>query len=134
MRPGAARPAGSSLPPGLSASVSGPGERRRPGRGHGDRDAAGPLPAPAAARLRADSTGSNGPAALSRGWEWGRGPTRDPASWRSVLAGGAFLTGQPRLSGGSAAVARAGQRACLRAAPPAPAHPDSGARGGGEED
>lgn len=98
----------------------------------GDRDAADPLPVPAAARLRAGSTGSNGD--KSRDWERGTGEsTRDPASWRWVLAGGVFLTGHPRLPpGGSAAAAHTGQPVSLRAAPPAPPHPGSGARG--EED
>lgn len=95
----------------------------------GDRDAADPLPVSAAARLRAGSTGSNGD--KSRDWERGTGEsTRDPASWRWVLAGGVFLTGHPRLPpGGSAAAAHTGQPVSLRAAPPAPPHPGSGARG-----
>lgn len=79
------------------------------------------------------STGSNRQEGTEPGWERGREPTREPASWHSVLAGGTFLTGQTRLPGSSAAAARAALRASPRVAPPAPARPGSGARGEGKE-
>lgn len=80
---------GPRLPSGLPVSVSGRGERGRPGGAVGTGNAAGPVPAAAAASLRH-------PQGQERGWRGERDRPgtrlRGARSW----PGGAFLTGQSR--------------------------------------